>query len=120
MPACLIAPSDRRTQARLVGNDLVKNYGKKPYYTTLEVRNANRRQGIQADFTCWSYAMFSSHEDFNAYHQSLGESCDYVAMKGEMLSSVSSATDWSWFDLNLSWLEFPHVDWSFFDFFDFS
>ena len=120
MPACAIRPAGRRKQVRLVGNDLVRNYGKKQHYTVLEVKNANRRQGIAVDVVCWSHAVFNSHQDFDAYHRSIGESCDYVAMKSEMLSSVSSASDTSWFDIELSWLEFPEVDWSIFDFFDFS
>ena len=120
MPACAISPADRRKQVRLVGNDLVKNYGKKRYYTVQEVKEANRRQGILSDVECWSHAVFNSHEDFDAYHQLLGEVCDYVSMKAEMLSSISIATDVSWFDIDLSWLEFPDIDWSIFDFFDFS
>lgn len=39
-------------------------------------------------------------------------------MKAEMLASVSSADDASWFDIDLSWLEFPDIDLSIFDFFD--
>jgi hypothetical protein len=39
-------------------------------------------------------------------------------MKAEMLSSVSDATDTSWFDFDLSWLEFPDIDFSLFDFLD--
>lgn len=39
-------------------------------------------------------------------------------MKSEMLSSVSTASDTSWFDIDLSWLEFPDIDFSLFDFFD--
>jgi hypothetical protein len=120
MPACAISPVDRRRQVRLVGNDLVKNYGKKRYYTVQEVKSANRRQGISYDVACWSHASFNSHPDFDAYHESIGESCDYAAMKAEMLSSVSNAADTSWFDIDLSWLEFPDIDWSIFDFFDFS
>jgi hypothetical protein len=119
MPACAISPADRRRQVRLVGNDLLKNHGKKPYYTVQEVKNANRRQGISYDIACWSHATFNSHADFDAYHQSIGETCDYVSMKGEMLSSVSDAVDTSWFDIDLSWLEFPDIDFSLFDFLDF-
>jgi len=37
-----------------------------------------------------------------------------------MLLSVSNAADTSWFDVDLSWLEFPDIDWSIFDFFDLS
>ena len=120
MPACAISPVDRRKQVRLVGNDLVKNYGKKQYYTVEQVKEANRRQGISFDVTCWSHATFNTHEDFDVYHQSIGELCDYVSMKSEMLLSISSATDASWFDIDLSWMEFPDIDWSIFDFIDFS
>jgi hypothetical protein len=119
MPACSISPANRRQQTRAVGSDLLKNYGRKQYYSVEEVKSANRRQNIGLDFGCWSHATFNSHTDFDAYHQSIGESCDYISMKGEMLSSVSAATDSSWFDLDLSWLEFPDIDFSLFDFLDF-
>jgi hypothetical protein len=120
VPACAIAPSDRRSQVRRVGNDLLKNYGRKQYYTVEQVKSANKRQNVGLDFGCWSHATFNSHKDFAQYHQSIGESCDYVAMKSEMLSSVSNTvTDTSWFDIDLSWLEFPDIDLSLFDFIDF-
>jgi hypothetical protein len=96
----------------------MRHYGRKPYYTVREVKDANARQGISVDFTCWSHAAFNSHQDFDDYHQSIGESCDYVAMKAEMLSSVSDAIDTSWFDFDLSWLDFPDIDFSLFDFLD--
>lgn len=120
MPACAMTPSDHRRQVRMVGDDLVKNYGKKKFYSVAEVRSANRRQNVGVDFGCWSHATFNTHGDFDAYHQSIGESCDYASMKAEMLSSVTTSSDTSWFDfdLDLSWLEFPDIDWSLFDFFD--
>jgi hypothetical protein len=120
MPTCAIRPSDRRRQVRLVGNDLVKHYGKKKHYTVQEVKNANRRQRIDVDVCCWSHAVFNSRDDFDEYHRSIGEICDYASMKSEMLSSISNATDTSWFDFDLSWVEFPDIDWSIFDFFDLS
>lgn len=119
MAACAISPADRRKQVQLVGSDLLKNHGRKQYYTVEEVKAANRRQGISIDFACWSHATFNSHSDFDKYHASIGESCDYAAMKADMLSSVSSAPDTSWFDIDLSWLEFPDIDFSIFDFLDF-
>jgi hypothetical protein len=111
-------PADRRVQVRVVGDDLVKHYGKKRFYSVDEVKAANRRQGINIDVACWSHAAFNAHTDFDAYHQSIGKICDYASMKAEMLSSVSTAADTSWFDIDLSWLEFPDIDWSIFDFFD--
>lgn len=118
MTACALAPEDKRRQVTRVGNDLVRHYGKRRYFTVQEVKDANRRQGISPDVACWSHAAFNSHGDFDAYHRSIGEDCDYAAMKSEMLSSVSEASDTSWFDLDLSWLEFPDIDWSVFDFLD--
>jgi hypothetical protein len=116
--ACAMTPSDRRRQVRMVGDDLVRNYGKKKFYSVAEVKSANRRQNVSLDSGCWSHATFNSHGDFDAYHRSIGESCDYVSMKAEMLASVSTSSETSWFDFNLSWLEFPEMDWSLFDFFD--
>jgi hypothetical protein len=122
MPACRISPADRRAQTRLVGNDLLKNYGRKQYYSVQEVKQSNLRQKIDLDFACWSHAMFNSHTDFDNYHALIGEACDYVAMKSEMLSSVSTSSNaaaWFDFDFDLSWLEFPDIDLSLFDFLDF-
>ena len=118
MRACAIKPNDRKDQVKRVGEDLVRNYGKKRFYTIQEVKDANRRSKIGIDFGCWSHATFNSHEDFDTYHQSIGENCDYAAMKNEMLSSVSSSSDTSLFDIDMSWLEFPDIDWSIFDFLD--
>jgi len=121
MPACAIRPEDRRKQIRLVGGDLVKNYGKKKFYSVQEVKDANRRQGISVDVVCWSHAFFNSHEDFDEYHAELGEACDYIAMKSEMAESIMTESG-SWlpdFDFDLSWLELPDIDWSsLFDGFD--
>ena len=120
MPACSIQPEDRRKQVRVVANDLVKNYGKKKYYTVQEVKNANRRQAIDYDVACWSHAFFNSHADFDEYHKRIGESCDYVSMKKDMLESVGTDADSSWFDFDLPWIEFPSLDLSVFDFLDVS
>lgn len=119
MRACAVSPADRRKQVQVVGNDLVKHYGKKPFYSVQQVKAANSRQNINIDVACWSHAAFNTHADFDDYHRSIGENCDYASMKSEMLSSISNTTEGSWFDFDLSWLEFPDIDWSIFDFIDF-
>lgn len=119
MRTCAMSPRDRRAQVKAVGDDLVKHHGKKHFYTVQQVKDANRRNNIDVDFACWSHAAFNSHSDFDAYHESIGEQCDYAVMKGEMLESVSNTADSSLFDIDLSWLEFPDVNWSIFDFVDF-
>jgi hypothetical protein len=121
MPACAIKLDDRKRQVRAVGKDLVKNYGRKPFYTVQEVKNANRRQGIPYDVACWSHAFFNSHADFDEYHKRIGESCDYIGMKREMAESIavgSQSGSWFDFDFNLSRLELPQIDWPSFDLFD--
>lgn len=115
---CAISPADKKAQAKRVGDDLVRNHGKRRFYTIDQVRNANRRTGTDIDVACWSHVMFNTHSDFDALHAATGEACDYVAMKAEMLRAVASEASTGWFDWDLSWLEFPDLDISIFDFFD--
>jgi hypothetical protein len=116
--ACRISPKDKRLQSKRVGDDLIRNYGKRKFYTIDQVRESNRRAGVSIDVACWSHAMFNSHSDFDQLHVASGEACDYIAMKSEMLHAVASETSSVWFDFDLSWLEFPDLDISIFDFFD--
>jgi hypothetical protein len=115
---CAISPEDKRAQAKKVGNELVRTYGKKKFYSIDQVREANRRAGIKIDVVCWSHALFNTHADFDRLHSQAGEACDYTAMKAEMLNAVAADRTSSWFDWDLSWLEFPDLDLSAFDFFD--
>ncbi len=98
-----------------IGKILVEDYGKKKYYKPEEVKKAHEKSrwynGL--DFSCWGMSTFSTHLDFDNYHEKTGEICDYTEMKTEMLSGLSTSTDHDWFqilDLNLdidtSWLDF--------------
>jgi hypothetical protein len=119
LPApCTLAPQDKQRQAKLVGDDLLRHYGKRNFYSVQQVRDANQRNKIDIDVMCWSHALFNSHADFDRLHAATGEACDYVAMKAEMLHSVATVHSADWFDFDLSWLEFPDLDISIFDFFD--
>jgi hypothetical protein len=114
MPACATSPENKKEQIRIVGNDLLKHYGKKKFYTAKEVQSANQRQKIDLDLVCWSHAFFNSHEDFDHLHASWGETCDYLAMKRDMAQSVIAESSWLPdfdFDFDLSWLELPDIDW---------
>jgi hypothetical protein len=115
---CAIAPEDKRRQAQLVGDDLLRHYGKRHFYSVQQVRDAKRRNKIDLDLACWSHALFNTHSDFDQLHAASGEACDYAAMKAEMLRSMATDNNASWFDFDLSWLEFPDLDISLFDFFD--
>jgi hypothetical protein len=115
---CAMSPRDKKAQAKAVGEDLVRHYGKQKFYTVQQVRESNRRKNIDIDVACWSHAMFNSHSDFDRLHAASGESCDYAEMKSQMLHAVATEDSGSWFDWDLSWLEFPDLDLSIFDFFD--
>lgn len=115
---CAISPRDKQNQAKLVGDDLLRHHGKRKFYSVHQVRAANERCNIQPDYACWSHALFNTHHDFDGLHASAGVVCDYLGMKREMLESLSSGGYSGWFDFDLSWLDFPEIDLSIFDFFD--
>jgi len=112
MPACAISPADKRALATLVGDDLLRHYGKQPYYTVDEVSEARRRQGVDLDLGCWAHALFNSPADFARQHRELGEACDYVSMHRAMLEALSEpgsagAEAGSWLDL--SWVDLSAI-----------
>jgi hypothetical protein len=120
MPTCHTAPSNRRKFISDIGEELVLAHGKQNYYHPAEVQRAARKRDYPVDFDCWAYAFYTSPEDFKAIHDAAGETCDYAAMKAEMLTELSEGSFLP-IDLDLSWLEWPDIDLSgVFDWFDFS
>ena len=66
-------------------------------------------------------SLYSSHKNFDAHHAATVEVCDYAAMKGEMTAAMTDDASKSWFDIDMSWLEWPDIDLSsIFDALDFS
>lgn len=111
--SCTPAPTNKKEYIADIGKILVKENGKKKYYKPEEVKEAHQKSkwydGL--DFACWGMSTYSSHDDFNRYHESTGEVCDYTEMKTEMLSglSVSPSSDWMEIpdlDIDASWLDF--------------
>ena len=73
------------------------------------------------DLDCWAFSLFTSRSDFDAYHQGLGEVCNYTLMRTEMITALTETAPGSWLDIDLSWLEWPDIDLSaIFDLFDVS
>ncbi|MCC9656745.1 hypothetical protein [Rhodopirellula halodulae] len=121
MPACHIEPNNKKKFIGDVGEALVRAHGKNKYYKPAEVRRAAESRGYPIDIHCWAYCLFTTPEDFKAIHDAAGEVCDYAAMKASVLTDLASGGTFSWFDINLSWLEWPDIDMSsLFDWFDFS
>ncbi|MBJ2173339.1 hypothetical protein JBL43_03770 [Aureibaculum sp. A20] len=114
--SCHIVPTNKKEYITELGKVLVQDYGKKKYYKPKEVEKANRKLKWYdfLDFHCWGMSIFSSHNDFDSYHQESGEICDYVAMKTEMLNglSISSVANWTEIpniDIDGSWLDFEDI-----------
>lgn len=115
---CPSAPTNKKEYITDVGKILVAEHGRKKFYSPEEVKTASKKSkrtdasGI--DWHCWAMCTYSSHEDFDAYHELTGETCDYIEMKTEMLSGIASSSSSDWFtlpdlDFDASWLEFDVV-----------
>jgi hypothetical protein len=72
-----------------LGPYLAANYGKQKHYSPAQVKKGVEHVGLDPMCTCYGMAMFTSRDDFNAYHQTTGEHCDYNTMLDEA-SSVGS------------------------------
>ncbi len=114
--SCSTAPTNKKEYIIDIGKILVKQNGKQKYYKPEEVKNAHRESKwySQLDFSCWAMSTFSSHADFDSYHEKTGEICDYIEMKTEMLHGLSSSdikdlTLIPDLDLDASWLDFGDV-----------
>lgn len=115
---CPPAPTNKKEYISTIGKILIEEFGKKKYYTPEEVKEAIKKTEYnntnEIDWLCWAMCIFTSPSAFNAYHEMIGEICDYVEMKTEMLSGLSSSpvTDWLTIpnlDLETSWLDFGDV-----------
>lgn len=111
--SCAPPPTNKKEYISDLAKILVESNGKKKYYKPEEVKEAHKKSkwydGL--DFSCWGMSTFSSHKDFDKYHEETGEICDYTEMKTEMLNglSISPTADFSDIsNLNIddSWLDF--------------
>ena len=110
---CPPSPTNKKKYIIEIGKILVNDYGKKKYYKPEEVKKAqkNSKSYDGLDFSCWGMSIYSSHSDFNKYHEQTGEVCNYAEMKTEMLQglSVKSSSEifeLPEFDIDASWLDF--------------
>lgn len=117
--AKVLTEYEKKQYANDVGKILVKKYGKHKYYSPDRVKQASKETKWDVDWHCWAMCLYTSPEDFDRYHESIGEVCDYALMKGQMAYAITDGASDSWFDYNLSWLDWPDFDFpSVFDIFD--
>lgn len=125
---CTPLPDNKKQYIKDVGTVLVNDYGKKEFYKPEEIKKANQKTSwgsFGTDFSCWSMSVFSSHQDFDAYHKSEGEVCDYVEMKQTMLEGISGNNfDFSFLEvsdseinIDSSWLDLSDIFGAIGDFF---
>ena len=105
MPPCHLEPDDKRAFVGAVGEELVRRHGKQHYYKPADIRRAAESRGYPVDIYCWAYCIFSTPDDFRTLHDTVGEVCDYAAMKAEVLSDLATGGTFSWIDIDLSALQ---------------
>jgi cysteine synthase len=110
-----LSDEEKRQLVRRVGADLNQRHGKRKFYAPREIGESLRRLDERVDLHCWAYCFFANRDAFDAYHTTIGEVCDYVAMKAQMLSAVTAGASDAWFSVDLSWLDWPDVDLDFGD-----
>ena len=119
MTVLALSPSEKKAHGKEVGEILVRDYGQKKYYSCAHVKKASQEAKHGFDWHCWAMSLYASPTAFKSYHDSIGEVCDYPAMKAEMTSALTNGASDSWFDSGMSWLEWPDVELpTVFDFFD--
>ncbi len=77
---------------------MVKKYGKRKSYSPLQVKKASKKTLSDLDWYGWAMSMYTSPNDFNAYHDSIGEICDYALIKAEMASDITDGASETWFN----------------------
>ncbi|MBA4053681.1 MAG: hypothetical protein C0490_03120 [Marivirga sp.] len=114
--SCPPAPLQKREYIADIGKILINDFGKKKYYKPQEIKKAHEKSTWNGglDFSCWAMSTYSSHSDFDEYHEKTGEVYDYSEMKAEMLEGISltdavHVTDFPDADLDASWLDMGEV-----------
>src|SRR4030095_13187153 len=102
MPACALKPGDRKALISAVGMDLVRQHGERKYYKPADIRRSAEKAGYSVDFHCGAYCIYSSPEDFKAVHDAVEETCDYAAMKAEVLADLAGGASFSWLHIDFS------------------
>ena len=104
--------TNKKEYVENVGKILVKDYGKKKFYSPKEVKKSSSKVESNIDWHCWAMCIFTSPNDFNQYHTDIGEVCNYESMKTSMMSIMTDGASESWldFDIDFSWLEWPDFD----------
>ena len=67
-----------------LGKDLARRYGKSKTYTSAQVEKTIHEAGYNWRHICYAYALHTSKEQFERWHNERGENCDYNEMREEI------------------------------------
>lgn len=109
MSASDLAAGEKVALGKAVGEELLRRDGRKRFYSAREVKAAATWAGYPPDQHAWAMALFMTPADFTAYQRTVGETCNYVVMKRDMLAALTDEASQAWFDIDLSWLDWPEA-----------
>jgi uncharacterized membrane protein YgcG len=75
--------------ARELGKLLRERDGIQAKYHPDRIMTAIKIGGLNSDRACYGIAMYAEYDDFMAYHESIGESCNYYLMRDEIKECLS-------------------------------
>jgi hypothetical protein len=70
-----------RSYARRLSRDLVRRFGKRPFYSVEQISTAVHRGGYSAAFVAYAHATFCSQADFDAHYGPLRVACTYEGLR---------------------------------------
>ncbi|WP_299872766.1 hypothetical protein [uncultured Cocleimonas sp.] len=105
-----ISPAEQKAHGKEVGEILVRDYGKKKYYSCAHIKKASIEAKNGFDWHSWAMSLFASPSGFASYHDSIGEDFNYSEMKAEMTAAMTNGASKKWFESSMSWLDWPNVD----------
>lgn len=83
-----------RAQRKQLPVALAHRYGRRDHYEPEQVRTVLHDRRLTSDWDCYAFAMFCDAMAFDAYHASIGETCSWLAMRGELgLDATHVASD---------------------------
>jgi hypothetical protein len=77
------------THSKQLGKKLQERYGVRDKYPPDKIKATIKDSGWSGDRDCYGIAMYSDRDDFIEYHRSIGEVCDYDAMRSEISECLS-------------------------------
>ncbi len=70
-----------RSYVKRLSQELVRRFGRKPYYSVEHVTQAAQRDGFSMVFIAYAHAAFCSQVEFDAHYKRLGVSWDYQELR---------------------------------------